>query len=427
MYPVASTNEQDLVNLMDVYLDAVLHPAIYRRPRIFEQEGWHLRAATGRARTQRLCAQRRRVQRDERRALRARAVLYDGAVRRCSPTPLPLRVRRRPGAIPTLTYEGFLETHRRHYALPNSYTVLYGDLDIDRELAFIDERFRNAAERDAGEPNPLALQAPVAPAPARVAMATRGRQRLRRRELRHWQCRRPRRACSPSTCCWTPSAAPTRPRSSDACMDAGLADDVQATLLDGMLQPQAMFQLKGTRPGAAEKFRALRRGDLRRACRERASRRDKLSAALAQAEFNLREGDWGGYPDGVALSMCAMSGWLYDDERPARLPPLRGRPRHAHGRPGQGPLRAGPARAGLPEPRTRPRSTSCHDEAGDAAEETAELEARRAHHGRRGARRHSRRGRGPACRAGGPGLAGGARHAAPAHAWRNRRGPRARA
>ena len=41
MYPVASTNEQDLVNLMDVYLDAVFHPDIYRRPVIFQQEGWH--------------------------------------------------------------------------------------------------------------------------------------------------------------------------------------------------------------------------------------------------------------------------------------------------------------------------------------------------------------------------------------------------
>ena len=41
MYPVASTNTADLENLMDVYLDAVLHPAIYHRPRIFEQEGWH--------------------------------------------------------------------------------------------------------------------------------------------------------------------------------------------------------------------------------------------------------------------------------------------------------------------------------------------------------------------------------------------------
>ncbi len=41
MYPVASTNEQDLLNLMDVYMDAVLHPALYTKPTIFEQEGWH--------------------------------------------------------------------------------------------------------------------------------------------------------------------------------------------------------------------------------------------------------------------------------------------------------------------------------------------------------------------------------------------------
>ena len=45
MYPVASTNTADLENLMGVYLDAVLHPAIYHRRRIFEQEGWHLEAA----------------------------------------------------------------------------------------------------------------------------------------------------------------------------------------------------------------------------------------------------------------------------------------------------------------------------------------------------------------------------------------------
>ena len=45
MYPVASTNEQDLLNLMDVYLDAVLHPAIYHKRAIFEQEGWHYEVA----------------------------------------------------------------------------------------------------------------------------------------------------------------------------------------------------------------------------------------------------------------------------------------------------------------------------------------------------------------------------------------------
>ncbi|MDE6969684.1 MAG: insulinase family protein, partial [Eubacterium sp.] len=41
VYPVASCNDKDFQNLMHVYLDAVLHPDIYRHPEIFKQEGWH--------------------------------------------------------------------------------------------------------------------------------------------------------------------------------------------------------------------------------------------------------------------------------------------------------------------------------------------------------------------------------------------------
>lgn len=41
VYPVASCNDMDFQNLMDVYMDAVLHPNIYRRKEIFKQEGWH--------------------------------------------------------------------------------------------------------------------------------------------------------------------------------------------------------------------------------------------------------------------------------------------------------------------------------------------------------------------------------------------------
>ena len=41
MYPIASCNEQDFKNLMDVYMDAVLHPNILKYEEIFKQEGWH--------------------------------------------------------------------------------------------------------------------------------------------------------------------------------------------------------------------------------------------------------------------------------------------------------------------------------------------------------------------------------------------------
>ena len=41
VYPVASRNDKDFHNLMDVYLDAVFHPNIYKEKKIFLQEGWH--------------------------------------------------------------------------------------------------------------------------------------------------------------------------------------------------------------------------------------------------------------------------------------------------------------------------------------------------------------------------------------------------
>ena len=41
MYPVSSRNDRDFLNLMQVYLDAVFFPNIYRNPNIFRQEGWH--------------------------------------------------------------------------------------------------------------------------------------------------------------------------------------------------------------------------------------------------------------------------------------------------------------------------------------------------------------------------------------------------
>lgn len=316
MYPVASTNTADLENLMGVYLDAVLHPAIYTRPRIFEQEGWHLEVE-GEGADARL-AYNGVVFNEMKGALSdPDDVLYQAVSGALFPdTAYGHESGGNPRAIPTLTYEEFLRTHARHYNLANSYTVLYGDLDIDRELAFINERFCGAQEREEGAagPNPLELQAPVRPADGRIEMATApgnasvgvgyvigtaaDRERLLAADVLL------------DALCGSNEAPLKR-----AVMDAGLADDFNATLVDGVLQPFALFTLKGSRKGAAAEFRPLLESTCARLAAEGVPR-DKLEAALAQAEFNLREGDWGSYPDGVALSMTVMSSWLYDDERP---------------------------------------------------------------------------------------------------------------
>ncbi|WP_083307253.1 insulinase family protein [Olsenella sp. HMSC062G07] len=330
MYPVASTNVQDLENLMDVYLDAVLHPAIYRRPRIFEQEGWHLELAGGAEGGQGDAA----VGGEQGGAIGRERLVYNGVVYNemkgalSDPDEVLMEALMRqlfprsaygfesggdPRSIPDLSYEDFLDTHARHYDLANSYTILYGDLDIERELAFVGARFDAATPRAAGAPNPLRMQEPVAPAPLTITMATTpdnasvgvayvlGTAADRELVLAT--------SVLIDALCGSNEAPLKR-----AVLDAGLADDFRAILMDSLLQPLVVFELKGARKGAAAAFQPL----LEKVCRELAEggiERGRLVASLAQTEFELREGDWG-YPDGVARSILAMASWLYDDERP---------------------------------------------------------------------------------------------------------------
>ncbi|MDO4796954.1 MAG: insulinase family protein [Coriobacteriales bacterium] len=311
MYPVASTNTADLENLMDVYLDAVLHPNIYTRPRIFEQEGWHLELGED------------------------GSLAYNGVVfnemKGATSDPddvLGLAMDRAlfpqtayrfesggdPRAIPQLTYEEFVNAHARHYDLSNSYVILYGDMDVERELAFVGKRLCAATVRDAGSPNPLELQAPVTPPPSRVEMATApenasvalgyvlGTASDRERVL----------ACD---VLFDALAGSNEAPLKRALLDAGLADDVVVSLLDGELQPRVMIQLKGAKPGVADEFCELVQTTCARLV-EKGIGHDLLAASLAQAEFNLREQDFGSYPTGIAVAIQVMSSWLYDDERP---------------------------------------------------------------------------------------------------------------
>lgn len=317
MYPVASTNEQDLVNLMDVYLDAVFHPDIYRRPVIFQQEGWH-RELEGEGEGERLVVNGV-VYNEMKGALsEPDSVLYDGLSAALFPdTTYRFESGGTPTAIPTLTYEGFLENHRRHYRPDNAYIILYGNLDADRFLGFLDERYLAplaAKERGPLDINPLGLQAPVAPAPVVVPMATA-----------------PENACAAVGFVIGRAAERERIVAADilmdaimganesplkrALLDAGIADDAIGYVADSVAQPFAVVSLRGARPGAAERLRAIVAAEARRLA-EGGLDRELVRAALSHAEFVMRERNFG-YPDGVVLAMSAMAGWLYSDDDPA--------------------------------------------------------------------------------------------------------------
>jgi len=138
-YPIASMNEKDYFNLMNVYLDAVFNPRIYEDPRILKQEGWHYEMENVKGN-----------------------IMYKGVVYNemkgafSDPTrELSYQISKNlfpdngyqytaggyPNDIPKLTYDAFLNYHRKYYHPVNSYILLYGDANPDKELAFIDKEY----------------------------------------------------------------------------------------------------------------------------------------------------------------------------------------------------------------------------------------------------------------------------------------------
>ena len=322
MYPVASTNERDLMNLADVYLDAVFRPAIYDKRTTFEQEGWHLEVAGAPGEGADAGARPRLayngvVFNEMKGALSdPDSVLYDALSAALFPdTTYRFESGGTPEAIPTLTFEGFLDSHARHYRPDNCYITLYGDLGLDAFLGLIDEGYLAplaARQEEAGAPNPLDLQAPVEALGVRRPMATAPENA----------------ACALGFVAGT-AADRERMLAVDilidalmgsneaplkrALLDAGLADDASGFLADAIAQPFAAIELKGLRDeGALERLGALVEGEARRLV-EGGLDHALIDAALSHAEFVMREHNFG-YPDGVLLAMSALAGWLYDED-----------------------------------------------------------------------------------------------------------------
>ena len=139
IYPIASCNDKDFQNLMSVYMDAVFHPNIYKYQEIFQQEGWHYELESEDA------------------PVTINGVVYnemkgafsspdDVLSRQIMTSLFPDTTYANvsggdPLHIPELTYEEYLDFHRRYYHPCNSYIYLYGDMDVAEKLAWMDEAY----------------------------------------------------------------------------------------------------------------------------------------------------------------------------------------------------------------------------------------------------------------------------------------------
>ena len=337
IYPVATTNEQDLYNLMDVYLDAVFNPAIYTKPTIFEQEGWHYEldlpegaegegsAASLREGTLRYNGV---VFNEMKGALSDPMSVLDDAVNAAlyPDTAYAHESGGDPRAIPALTYEQFLDTHARHYNPSNSYITLYGDLDVDRALAFLDERYLSqpsAASRRmdaavaAGEdpstlaPNPLDAQTPVTCEYKRVEMATTPENALVGLGLVLGSALDRKRTIAADIlfeALLGSNEAPVK----KAILAAGLGGNVVSYTAAESLQPYELIMLQNAQPGVARELRRVFQDACRDLC-EHGVPRERLEAIISSNEYDLRQRDYG-IADGVAIACDALSTWLYDDD-----------------------------------------------------------------------------------------------------------------
>ncbi|RME23206.1 MAG: hypothetical protein D6806_11670, partial [Deltaproteobacteria bacterium] len=145
MYPVASRNRKDFFNLMDVYLDAVFHPLIYRDKRILLQEGWRLELE----RPDGELAYNGIVYNEMKGAFSSPSRVLDYAVSKAlfPDNTYGHSSGGHPDHIPELTYEKFLDFHRTYYHPSNSYIAIYGNGDTLEELRFIDENYLHEFER----------------------------------------------------------------------------------------------------------------------------------------------------------------------------------------------------------------------------------------------------------------------------------------
>ena len=313
MYPVASRNSQDFKNLMDVYLDAVFYPDCVKNPQILMQEGWHYELESREA----PLTYKGVVYNEMKGALSSPdAILEDRAMEVLFPdTTYGVESGGDPEVIPSLTFKEFTEFHRRFYHPSNSYIYLYGDMDIDGTLQYLDEEYLSHFDAHAVD-SAVAVQSPF---PARKVI-TRSYGISEGEEEKGKAIHSLFAACNDHMSTAESlglkilnytliemDGAPLK----KAVLDAGIGSDLSGNYCDSYKQPVWQIEVTGSEAEKQEEFAQVLDSTIRSIVLKGMDR-EVLSAALNRTEFTLREGDYQGRPKGLFYGVRAMDLWLYD-------------------------------------------------------------------------------------------------------------------
>ncbi len=315
MYPIASTNAKDFMNLMDVYLDAVFYPNIYGNPYTFQQEGWHYHIENA----------------DD-------PIIYNGVVynemkgafsnpdevlqNKIFESLYPESCYRfesggDPDVIPELTYEAFLAFHKKYYHPSNSYIYLYGDGDVRAHLKYLNDEYLNDFEKQIVE-SEITEQKPFN---KREQMsATYGVSKEEALENKAYLALNfvlgktlPYEDALAfdilSHILLNNNSSPLK----EALLDLKIAEDVSYHYSSSLKQPYFSIVLKNTDAKHADLFTETVEGVLNKLVKEGL---DPLSveAGINIHEFSHIEGEYGSYPKGLIYGIDMMDNWLYGDE-----------------------------------------------------------------------------------------------------------------
>lgn len=317
VYPVASCNDQDFKNLMDVYLDAVFNPNITKYEEIFKQEGWHYEL-TGKD--------------DE---LKINGVVYNemkGAY--SSPDEvLSSQIYRslfpdntyskdsggNPEYIPKLTYEAYLDFYHKYYHPSNSYIYLYGDMDVVERLEWLDKEYLSLYDykKVNSEINKQPAFDEIKNVEAQYSITMDDSQENKtylsyNRVVGDTLDEMLYQAFDVLDYALVSSpGAPVK----QALIDAGIGDDVYGSYDAGILQPVFSFVAKNANASQADEFESIIESTLKEVVKTGINK-EALLAGINSSEFKFREADFGQFPKGLLFGLNCLDSWLFDDMKP---------------------------------------------------------------------------------------------------------------
>lgn len=313
MYPIASRNDVDFHNLMDVYLDAVFYPNCLKNPQILMQEGWHYELENKEA----PLTYNGVVYNEMKGALSSpEAIMEDRAMEKLFPdTTYGVESGGDPEVIPTLSFREFTEFHRRFYHPSNSYIYLYGDMDIDKTLEYLDGEYLSAFDRrnvdSMVKTQALFGKRISVTAPYGIAENedTEGKaiHALYNAFNDHMSTMDSLAFRILNYVLIDMDGAPLK----QAVLDAGLGSDLSGSYGDSYKQPVWIVEVTGSEVDKQQAFADVVDSTLRSIALKGLDK-DMLEAALNRTEFTARENDYQGRPKGLFYGVRAMDLWLYD-------------------------------------------------------------------------------------------------------------------